>query len=79
MNEEFREYLERSIIKNFSKKSLKPVVLAYRDINANIQINSFDNYTDEALESNLIFIALVGVKDPMKDDVPEAISLCCFF
>lgn len=76
MNEEFRDYLEKSIIKNFSKKSLKPIVLAYKDINTNIHINSFENYTEDSLQNNLIFIALIGIKDPMKDDVPEAVSLC---
>ena len=76
MNEDFREHINKTIFNSFWKKSLKPIVLAYKDITTNIQIQSFDNYSEDSLESNLIFIALVGVKDHMKDDVCEAISLC---
>jgi len=76
LNEEFKDYLEKTIILSFSKQGLKPIVLAYREINANIQIHSFEEYTADLLENNLIFIALVGIKDPLRDDVPEAVSSC---
>ena len=69
-------YLEKSIILSFSKQGLKPIILAYREISANIQIHSFEDYTEDSLENNLIFIALVGIKDPLRDDVPEAVSSC---
>lgn len=79
MNEDFREHIKKTIFNSFSKKSLKPIVLAYKDITNNIQIQTFENFPDDSLESNLIFIALVGIKDPLKDDVVEAISLCNYF
>ena len=78
MNEEFRDYLERTIIYTFSKQSLKPIVLAFREINTNIHISCFEGYTEDYIENDLIFIALVGIKDPLRDDIPEAVSFCNF-
>ena len=31
---------------------------------------------DDAIESNLIFYGLVGIQDPPRDEVPEAIAIC---
>jgi Ca2+ transporting ATPase len=32
--------------------------------------------SDEALEKNLIVVALAGIKDPLKDSIPRAVEAC---
>lgn len=76
MNEDFRESLEKTVIIPFSNHALKSVVLAYRDVNTNIQVQDFATWSEELLENNLTFISLIGIKDPLRDDVPEAVALC---
>ena len=79
MNEEFREYLEKNVFQSFAKQALKPILLAYKDITTNIQIQDFKNFANEDfLENNLVLLALIGIKDPLRDDVAEAVSLCIF-
>jgi len=83
MNEEFREDLEKIFIRSFPKQSLKPIILAYRDLNTSLKIQNFnhDNELEDFLqtnENNLIFIALLGIKD-VHDGVPEAVALCKSF
>ena len=69
-------------INEFSANALRSVMLAYKDISA----ESFDKLKNEckddldkienALFSDLIFIALCGIADPVRNDVAEAVRKC---
>lgn len=59
---------------------LKPITIAYRDFNKDefksmmIQFNNFEGENDRAnIESHLTLIASVGLSDPLRDDIDEAI------
>ena len=46
-------------------------------MNANPEFNGFKTVEDKAkLENNLIFAGLFGMKDPLRDKVPEAVRDC---
>lgn len=56
----------------WSKEALKVLAFAYRPINSNIEDE--DDYFDE--EKNFILVGLVGLKDPARSDVKDAIKIC---
>ena len=52
-----------------SDKAYRLLVYAYKELN--------DNYViDSNLEDNLVFVGMVSMIDPPRDDVKEAIELC---
>jgi len=54
------------IVEDMASRSLRVLALAYREIDK----------VEENLERNLIFVGLVGMYDPPRREVPEAIELC---
>ncbi len=55
-----------------SKEALKVLAFAYKKINKNIQ--NQDDYFKE--EEELIFVGLIGLKDPIRKNIKEAIKTC---
>ncbi len=53
-----------------SKKALKVLAFAYKKINE----KKDESYLEE--ENNMVFLGLVGLMDPPRDDVIDAIKLC---
>jgi Ca2+-transporting ATPase len=70
-----QEKLEETVrlIKEWASLGLRTLVIAYRDFN---QLPAFDEesgrYTN--LDNNLVFLALVGIKDPIRKEVPLAVA-----
>lgn len=58
--------------KEYSNRALKVLAFAYKKIEANI--NNDEDYQKE--ENDLVFVGLVGFKDPAHVDVKEAIKTC---
>ena len=58
--------------KEYSNRALKVIAFAYKKIDANIK--SDEDYQSE--ENDLVFVGLVGFKDPAHKDVKEAIKTC---
>jgi len=56
---------------NMSKKSLRVLAFAYKEMPKKEK----DRYTEAATENNLTFVGFVGMMDPPRRDVKEAISL----
>ncbi|HLD86614.1 MAG TPA: HAD-IC family P-type ATPase, partial [Candidatus Nanoarchaeia archaeon] len=56
----------------FGTSALRVLGLAYRPL----EDRDKDAYTISAVENKLIFVALVGMIDPPRDEVPEAIRKC---
>ncbi|EGR31408.1 hypothetical protein IMG5_110240 [Ichthyophthirius multifiliis] len=53
-------------------ESLRIILFAFKDI----EYDSQHIYSEEKLNQDLIFLALVGIKDPFRPDIPEAIKKC---
>lgn len=70
LTEEHRQNILKAN-KSMADKALRVLSLAYRDESA---IPS--NMTPEAVEQNLTFIGLVGMIDPPREEVKEAVRIC---
>lgn len=71
INEKYRAELEETISK-FASQSLRTLLICYQELPKDIA-NTPD---PEKLEKDLIILALAGIKDPLKDAVPEAVKSC---
>jgi len=52
-------------------EALRMLAMAYKEIPADLQ-----DFIPEEVESHLIFVGLVGMMDPPRKEVPDAIKLC---
>ncbi|KYR00515.1 P-type ATPase [Tieghemostelium lacteum] len=57
-------------INTFATDALRTIGLAYNDLPADV------TQYQEAPEHNLIFIGIVGIKDPLRPEVPGAVAKC---
>jgi Ca2+ transporting ATPase len=60
-----------SVINGFAKQALRVICLGYRDF-----ATEQDWENEEALLEDLIISAFVGIQDPVRDEVPEAVKTC---
>jgi len=66
-------------ITHWASEGLRTLVLAYRDL---AELPRLDRRAEEAggqenpIECNLIFLGLVGIKDPLRKEVPAAVRAC---
>lgn len=72
INERFKTELEETISK-FASQSLRTLLLCYQELPNKEIANTSD---PEKLEKDLIILGLAGIKDPLKDSVPEAVLNC---
>ncbi|CAM6092805.1 unnamed protein product [Calypogeia fissa] len=68
MTDEKREELN-SVIGEFADNALRTLCLAYVDVQEHY-------HEHEIPDKNLVCMAIVGIKDPVRPGVPEAVKLC---
>ncbi|EFA79806.1 hypothetical protein PPL_06625 [Heterostelium album PN500] len=68
---EVKAIFDQTII-DFATDALRTIGMAYRDY----PIDCGLDFKKEAPESNLIFIGVVGIKDPLRPEVPDAVIQC---
>ncbi|XP_042229186.1 plasma membrane calcium-transporting ATPase 3-like isoform X2 [Homarus americanus] len=80
---EDQKRLERDVINPMASDGLRTIGIAYRDFvpfDANMnqtEISQAPQWEEEdTVVSNLTLLAIVGVEDPVRPEVPEAINLC---
>ncbi|CAF3983316.1 unnamed protein product, partial [Rotaria sp. Silwood2] len=69
-NEECR--LAHDAIKNMANNGLRTICIAYKDLGKEKQ----DWNNEDKIINDLICIAIVGIEDPVRNEVPEAIKKC---
>ncbi|KAK0152595.1 Plasma membrane calcium-transporting ATPase 1 [Merluccius polli] len=69
-----REQLVERVIKPMALEGLRTICLAYRDFPASEGEPDWDNEKD--ILTNLTCICVVGIEDPVRPEVPEAIRKC---
>jgi len=60
------------VIEQFAKEGLRTIGIAYKDLPASG--NDFED--EENMIAGLTLIAIVGIEDPVRDEVPDAIKQC---
>ena len=66
-----RNEIENSIVPDFGKDALRTLLLAYKDVPA-----ALDWSDEESFISGLVLQTIVGIQDPERPGVPDAVELC---
>lgn len=61
-------------IKHMSKNGLRTLVIGFKDLDPNKEYNFIQD--EEDLLNDLVFVCLCGIEDPVRKEVPNAISEC---
>ncbi|KAF9131216.1 hypothetical protein BGX30_013197 [Mortierella sp. GBA39] len=80
LNGELQTQIHKTII-SYATQSLRTIGIAYRDFEswppANVQLNDDGEVPFSAVaEDGLTLIGVVGIEDPLRDGVPEAVLAC---
>jgi len=60
-----------NVIEEYANNAMRTVIFAYKDIPESINVESVSQD-----EIGLTFVGLVGIEDPVRDEVPDAIAKC---
>eukprot|EP01134_Creolimax_fragrantissima_P007702 CFRG7702T1 len=63
-------------IEEFAREGLRTLVLGYKDFPKDHGINDWEAIPVEDIEKDLVFVCLVGIQDPIRPEVPDAIAKC---
>ncbi|XP_075248477.1 LOW QUALITY PROTEIN: plasma membrane calcium-transporting ATPase 2-like [Convolutriloba macropyga] len=73
MTKKDTEAIIKTVVEPMASDALRTLCIAYKDFPADVDLN----YDDEVgLISQLTCIAITGIEDPVRDEVPEAIAKC---
>ncbi|KAG0266586.1 hypothetical protein BG011_001775 [Mortierella polycephala] len=80
LNEELQTQVHKTII-SYATQSLRTIGIAYRDFEswppAGVELNADGEVPFSAVaESDMILIGVVGIEDPLREGVPEAVLAC---
>lgn len=62
------------VIEKYASQAYRTLCLAYRDLD--VPAEDTINWSDEDVETNLTCVAIVGIEDPVRPEVPGAIQQC---
>ncbi|KAI8821146.1 uncharacterized protein EV422DRAFT_496302 [Fimicolochytrium jonesii] len=62
-------------IKRWASQGLRTLALSYRDTDKELMTFESSSRKDDP-EHDLVFIGLVGIKDPLRKEVPGAVAIC---
>jgi P-type Ca2+ transporter type 2C len=60
------------VITEMASRGLRTLALTYRDLPAGTDVASYEQSPDE----DLTLVAIVGIKDPVRKEVPDAVRTC---
>ncbi|OQR89406.1 P-type ATPase (P-ATPase) Superfamily, partial [Thraustotheca clavata] len=63
------------MIDSYASDGLRTLSICYRDIDASFD-EVVNNWSEDMLEQDLTLLAIVGIEDPVRPDVPDAIQSC---
>ena len=58
-----------TVVKKFAEQTLRTIAIAYKEI-------SLNSIIDDSIDLDLTLIGIIGIMDPLRDDVPKSISVC---
>ena len=69
-----KQIIGTAVIDKYASQGYRTLCLAYRDVSCSAE--DIATWADDAIEHELTCVAIVGIEDPVRDEVPEAIRLC---
>jgi magnesium-transporting ATPase (P-type) len=69
-----KDDIKNNVIKTFARNSLRTIAIAYKDIEG--KYDPTETYSEDLLEQELTLIAIAGIKDPIRPEIPEAVRKC---
>ncbi|TMW67019.1 hypothetical protein Poli38472_012135 [Pythium oligandrum] len=68
-----RDEIVSTVVTQYASRGCRTLCLAYRPVEVSEDVVNLDN---ETLEANLVCLSIVAIADPIRDEVPQAISMC---
>jgi Ca2+ transporting ATPase len=76
MSDSIRDEADNTIT-HFNREGLRSIGVGYRDLPSGFDIESKDQKGDPMVESEgFTLIAIIGIKDPVRDGVPQSVEEC---
>lgn len=69
-----KEIIGTSIIEKYASQGYRTLCLSYRDIDCSA--DEISKWSDDDIETDLTCVAIVGIEDPVRREVPDSIKLC---
>uniref|UniRef100_K3X6Z0 Calcium-transporting ATPase n=1 Tax=Globisporangium ultimum (strain ATCC 200006 / CBS 805.95 / DAOM BR144) TaxID=431595 RepID=K3X6Z0_GLOUD len=69
-----KDIIGSSIIEKYASQGYRTLCLSYRDVECSAE--EISKWSDEDVETDLACIAIVGIEDPVRKEVPDAIKQC---
>jgi Ca2+ transporting ATPase len=69
-----KEIIGSSIIEKYASQGLRTLCLSYRDLECSPE--EITKWSDDDIETELTCVAIVGIEDPVRKEVPDSIRLC---
>ncbi|CAK4641525.1 unnamed protein product [Aphanomyces euteiches] len=69
-----QESIQKSIIDKYANQAYRTLCLAYRDVDGSPE--EVKSWSDDDIEKDLTCICIVGIEDPVREEVPESIRQC---
>jgi Ca2+ transporting ATPase len=74
LNDGRKAQIGANVIEKYASQGYRTLCLSYRDIDSPAE--EINKWADEDIEKNLTCIAIVGIEDPVRPEVPSAIKHC---
>jgi len=74
LNDGRKTQIGANVIEKYASQGYRTLCLSYRDIDSPAE--EINKWADEDIEKNLTCIAIVGIEDPVRPEVPSAIKQC---
>lgn len=83
LDEDKIEEIQEKVISNFADQAYRTLSIAYKEISKEEYNKMYeetdpedDTQMENFLESELTLISIVGIQDPLRDGIPEAVGRC---
>ncbi|KAI9921678.1 hypothetical protein PsorP6_002041 [Peronosclerospora sorghi] len=74
LNDAIKAKIGNEVIEKYASQAYRTLCLAYRDLD--VPAEDTTKWSDEDLEQKLTCVAIVGIEDPVRPEVPDAIKKC---
>jgi len=69
-----KEVIGRDVIEKYASQGFRTLCMSYRDVECSAE--EISKWSDDDIEKDLTCVAIVGIEDPVRKEVPEAIRIC---